>query len=88
MSRYSVSFTSAALKELNKLDRPLRLRILATVALLEENPRPDGVKKLAGDNNAWRIRIGDYRVLYEIHDGKLLVVIFRAAHRRGVYGRR
>lgn len=88
MSRYSVSFTSAALKELNKLDRPLRLRILATVALLEENPRPDGVKKLAGDKNAWRIRVGDYRVLYEIHDGKLLVVIFRAAHRRGVYGRR
>lgn len=85
MSRYTVSFTRAALKELNKLDKPLRHRILAAVTLLEENPRPDGVKKLARDDNAWRIRIGDYRVLYEIHDGQLIVVIFRAAHRREVY---
>lgn len=85
MSQYTVTFTRAALKELNKLDKPLRHRILAAITLLEENPRPDGVKKLAGDENAWRIRIGDYRVLYEIHDGQLLVVIFRAAHRREVY---
>lgn len=85
MSPYTVSFTRAALKELNKLEQPLRRRILAAITLLEENPRPDGVKKLAGDENAWRIRIGDYRVLYEIHDGNLLVVIFRAAHRREVY---
>lgn len=84
MSRYTISFTRAALKELNKLEQPLRRRILAAITLLEENPRPDGVKKLAGDENAWRIRIGDYRVLYEIHDGNLLVVIFRAAHRREV----
>ncbi|WP_038465661.1 type II toxin-antitoxin system RelE/ParE family toxin [Arthrobacter sp. PAMC 25486] len=87
MSRYEVSFTRAALKELNKLDKPLRHRILATITLLEENPRPDGVKELAGDDNAWRIRVGDYRVLYEIHDGQLLVVIFGAAHRRDVYRR-
>ncbi|PYI68394.1 hypothetical protein CVV68_06170 [Arthrobacter livingstonensis] len=85
MSRCTVNFTRAALKELNKPDKPLRRRILAAITLLEENPRPDGVKKLAGDENAWRIRIEDYRVLYEIHDGKLLVVIFRAAHRREVY---
>lgn len=86
MSRYAVNFTRAALKELNKLDKPLRHRILAAITLLEENPRPDGVKKLAGDENAWRIRFGDYRVLYEVHDGRLLVVIFRIAHRREVYG--
>ena len=85
MTRYAVSFTRAALKVLNKLDLPLRHRILAALTLLEENPQPDGVKKLAGDDNAWRIRIGDYRVLYEIRDGQLLVVIFRAAHRREVY---
>lgn len=85
MSKYAVNFTRAALKKLNRLDKPVRHRVLAAITLLEENPRPDGVKKLAGDDNAWRIRIGDYRVLYEIHDGKLLVVIFRAAHRRDVY---
>lgn len=84
LNRYTLSFTRTALKELNKLEQPLRRRILAAITLLEENPRPDGVKKLAGDENAWRIRIGDHRLLYEIHDGNLLVVIFRAAHRREV----
>lgn len=85
MSRYTINFTRAAVKELNKLDKPLRRRILAAITFLEEDSRPDGVKKLAGDDNAWRIRIGDYRVLYEIHDGQLLVVIFRAAHRREIH---
>jgi mRNA interferase RelE/StbE len=82
---YTVEFTRAAVKELNKLDLPVRRRLLAAITLLEDEPRPDGVKKLAGDENAWRIRIGDYRVLYEIHDEKVLVVIFRAAHRREAY---
>jgi mRNA interferase RelE/StbE len=85
LSRYTVNFTRGALKELNKLDKSLRHRMLAAIALLEENPRPERVKKLAGDENAWGIRMGDCRLLYEIHDGELLVVIFRAAHRREVY---
>lgn len=83
--RYTVEFTKTAVKELNKLDLPVRRRLLAAISLLEDEPRTDGVKKLAGDDNAWRIRIGDYRVLYEVHDDKILVVIFRAAHRRDVY---
>lgn len=52
---------------------------------LAEDPRPRGSKKLAGEATAWRIRIGDYRVLYDIRDGALVVQVVRAGHRREVY---
>jgi mRNA interferase RelE/StbE len=51
---------------------------------LRTNPRPPGVVKLAGDDNLWRIRIGDYRVVYEIHDNRLIVLVLRVAHRKDV----
>jgi mRNA interferase RelE/StbE len=85
VTRYRVEFTAAAAKQVRKLDAQVRRRVLLAIAELEVDPRPDGVKKLAGDDNAWRIRIGDYRVLYEVHDGSLLVLVFRVAHRRDVY---
>ncbi|MET3904620.1 type II toxin-antitoxin system RelE/ParE family toxin [Paenarthrobacter sp. 4246] len=78
-------FSSAAAKEIRKLDAPVRRKILLAIAELEQNPRPDGVRKLSAQSNSWRIRLGDYRVLYEIHDGELVIIIFRAAHRREVY---
>lgn len=86
MTRYVVEFTASAAREVRKLDPPVRRRILADVAVLEIDPRPHGVKKLTGYENAWRIRIGDYRVLYEIVDEQVLVTVFRVAHRRDVYG--
>jgi len=49
------------------------------------DPRPRGVRKLAGFDNAWRVRIGDYRVLYEVEDERVLVTVVRVAHRRDVY---
>lgn len=52
---------------------------------MKDNPRPDGCRKLAGEKRAWRIRVGDYRVLYEIADGTVTVTVFRVAHRRDVY---
>ena len=85
MSSYRVELSSGAAKQLRKLDLPIRRRLLLAIADLESNPRPDGVKKLNGTSNAWRIRIGDYRVLYEIHEDELVVLIFRSAHRREVY---
>lgn len=80
MKRYVVEFTASAAREVRKLDPPLRRRILADVAILGLDPRPHGVKKLKGYENAWRIRIGDYRVLYEIVDEQVLVTVFRVAH--------
>ncbi len=52
------------------------------------NPRPPGVVKLEGDENLWRIRIGDYRVIYEIHDDRLVVVVLRVANRKDAYRRK
>ena len=86
MTRYVVEFTTAAAREVRKLDPHVRRRILADIAGLEIDPRPHGVKKLSGYENAWRIRIGEYRVLYEIADARVLVTVFRVAHRRDVYG--
>lgn len=80
-----MEFSSAAAKQIRKLDAQVRRKLLLAIAELETNPRPDGVKKLSAESNVWRIRIADYRVLYEIHDDELVVIIFRAAHRREVY---
>ena len=85
MTRYSVELTSAAAKQVRKLDAPARARVLRALAGLADEPRPSGVKKLVGTDNAWRIRVGDYRVIYEIDDGSVVVVVFRVAHRRDVY---
>lgn len=85
MSSYRVEFTTAAARELRKLDAGIRRRILSGIAELAQDPRPAGCKKLAGESNAWRIRIGDYRVLYDVVDDVLVVTVVRVAHRREVY---
>lgn len=85
MSSYRIEFTTAAAKELRKLDPGIRRRILSGIAELEQDPRPAGCKKLAGESTAWRIRVGDYRILYEVVDNLLVVTVIRVAHRREVY---
>lgn len=85
MTAHRVEFTAAAAKEIRKLDAQIRRRILAAISELEREPRPRGVRKLSGYDNAWRARIGDYRVLYEVIDEHVLVTVVRVAHRRDVY---
>ncbi|MGW9159120.1 type II toxin-antitoxin system RelE family toxin [Microbacterium sp. NPDC055665] len=85
MTAYRVEFTAPAAKEIRKLDPQVRRRILAGIAALEKEPRPRGVRKLTGFDNAWRIRIGDHRVLYEVVDDVVVVSVFRVAHRRDVH---
>ena len=82
---YTIEFTAGAAKQVRKLDPLVRRRILAGITQLEKNPRPPTAIKLAGAELAWRIRVGDYRVIYEIEDEMLTVTIVRAAHRKGVY---
>lgn len=84
-STYRITYKASAAKELRKLDKPTQRRLLAAIEGLAVNPRPDGVKKLKASNDLYRIRIGHYRVVYEILDGKLVVLVLRAAHRRDVY---
>jgi mRNA interferase RelE/StbE len=65
---YSIDFEPVALRQLNKLDKNIQARLRPKIFALAENPRPPGVKKLQGYENTYRIRVGDYRIVYEIHD--------------------
>jgi len=85
VSSYTVEFTTASAKQIRKLDALTRRRLLDAIATLESDSRPAGAKKLVGEDIAWRIRIGDFRVIYEIEDERLVVTVVRAAHRREVY---
>jgi mRNA interferase RelE/StbE len=60
--------------------------VTGAISSLQSNPRPAGCKKLAGNADYYRIRVGDYRVLYEIRDRVLLVLVIKVGHRREVYG--
>ena len=82
---YSIVFSRFARKELEKLDHSIALRILKKIENLPENPRPVGCKKLTGLNSLWRIRIGDYRVVYEIDDPHRRIDISIVRHRSKVY---
>lgn len=84
---YRVEFTTAAARQVKKLPRLARDRILDAIECLGEDPRPSGARKLTGEHTAWRIRIGDYRVIYDVFDAELVVTVVRAAHRREVYDR-
>ncbi|MBO9626425.1 MAG: type II toxin-antitoxin system RelE/ParE family toxin [Microbacterium sp.] len=84
--RYEVEFTTAAAREIRKLDTQIRRRVLLGIAELENSPRPHGVRKIVGYKDAWRLRIGDYRVLYEVSDERIVVTVVRVGHRRDVYG--
>jgi mRNA interferase RelE/StbE len=87
VANYSVALTSSAEKELKKLPSQLTARMLPRLERLASNPRPSGCKKLKGGDNEWRVRVGDYRVVYTIDDKKLLVEVTRIRHRSAVYER-
>jgi mRNA interferase RelE/StbE len=82
--RYQVIILKSVWKELDRLPDDVAGRILARLAGLETNPRPADVKKLKG-RDAWRIRMGDYRVIYEIHDRVLQIIVITVGHRREIY---
>ena len=84
---YRVEFTRAAARQIKKLPRAAQTRVLETIVQLAGEPRPRGSRKLAGEEAAWRIRVGEYRVIYDVLDSTLTVTVVRAAHRREVYGR-
>ena len=81
---WQVSILPPAAKQLSKLDKSIAKRIAKTISALAQNPRPAGCKKLVGVD-AWRIRIGDWRVVYQIQDQRLIVLVIRIGHRREVY---
>jgi mRNA interferase RelE/StbE len=82
---YSVEIKQSAQKELDALDRTLFTRLDRKILALSGNPRPAGCKKLKGYKDQWRVRVGDWRVVYIIDDTSKLVSVTRIAHRREVY---
>ncbi len=83
--KYRVEIDSHARRTFRRLPQQTRDRILRGLQMLRDNPRPHGVVKLTDRRDAYRIRVGDYRVVYEIHDRVLLVLVIEIDHRRDVY---
>ncbi len=72
-------------RDLRQLAPEVFSRVIVAIKALVDDPRPDGCKKLSGSDNDWRVRVGEYRVLYEIDDAKQIVRVMRIRHRREVY---
>ena len=86
---YRIEFRPAAQRDLRKLDRLARDRVAKAISLLADNPRPPTAKMLVGDDTLrlWRVRTGDYRIIYSIADDVLLVLVIGVRHRREAYNR-
>ena len=82
---YGVEFTSAAARQVRKLEPDVWRRVQARIRELGDVPRPAGATKLVGEKTAWRIRIGDYRVIYDVLDDVLVVTVVAVGHRREIY---
>lgn len=84
VASYSVRIKRSAVKEIERLPRKDRVRVLERIGALATDPRPPGVEKLS-DSEKYRVRQGDYRILYEIIDRELVVTVVRVGHRGEVY---
>jgi len=85
MASYKVELSNSAEKALFKIPKKMLTKVTSALEGLAYNPRPQGCKKLSGYEDVYRIRIGDYRVIYEIHDEIILVKVLKIGHRRDVY---
>lgn len=81
---YRIELRPAAARQLRKLDPPTARRIQGVIALLADDPRPPASRPLNG-RPAWRVRVGDYRVIYTIEEGRLVVAVITIGDRRDVY---
>ncbi len=84
VSRYRVEVRPAAVRALRNIDRNARPRIEGAIALLAEDPRPPASRPLRG-RDGYRVRVGDYRIIYTIQDDVLLIVVVTLGHRREIY---
>lgn len=82
---YRIVFSTRAERQFRKLDRHVQMRLRRTIDALGVDPRPAGVKKLEGEKDLYRVRQGDHRIIYQIRDRVLLVLVVRIGHRKDVY---
>jgi mRNA interferase RelE/StbE len=84
---YRIELTPKAERDFNSLDGSVRRRIKQRIDSLAENPFPSGIKKIEGEDELYRLRVGDYRILYQVKGKILLVLIIGIGHRRDIYRR-
>jgi mRNA interferase RelE/StbE len=82
---YTIQFKPLALRQLEKLPREAQKRLGAKIEALRDDPFPAGCKKMAAIPDTWRIRAGDYRVVYQVQHGVLLILVLTVGHRKDVY---
>lgn len=85
--KYSVELTKSAVKEFKKLQKPIKEKVVEAFQFLSQNPYSEllRVKKLKGADSLYRIHIGDYRVVYEVNNNKLKILVIKIGHRKDVY---
>ena len=84
---YRVTLAPSAARQLRKFDPDVRRRIQAAIELLAVEPRPPAATQLVGGSGEWRVRTGNYRIVYEIRDSELVVLVLRTGHRREICDR-
>lgn len=84
MAKYTIVLTKKAQKQLDSLPESMINSIISAISELEDNPRPSGCKKLKG-RDGYRIRVGNYRIIYEVFDNKLLIDVIAVGHRKDIY---
>lgn len=82
---YQIRFEPYARKQLGAIDKPQRRRILIKLESLMDNPHPPGALMLTGRHGDYRIRVGDYRIVYTVQDDELIVLVIEVGHRREIY---
>lgn len=85
MANYKIEISSAAEKSLRKIAKKDLVKIIDAIQILKINPFPEGCRKLAGEEGIYRIRQGNYRIIYEIEGKKLLILVLKIGHRKDIY---
>lgn len=85
MTRFRIDLTGTAKRQLRRIDIQHQRRLATAIDALATDPFPPGVKRLISSNALWRIRVGDYRVIYEVHQAEIRLLVVRIAHRKDVY---
>ena len=85
MECYNIEWRPSTKKDLKRISKAEVHRIIQSVESLSDQPRPPGSRKLSGSDSTYRIRIGNYRVIYEIHDEVILIEVVKVGHRKDVY---
>jgi mRNA interferase RelE/StbE len=82
---YKITIKATAKKELEKIPKSIRIHLIEAINNLSIDPRPAGCKKLVNFDNSYRVRHGDYRIVYQIVDKELSITIIKVGHRRDIY---